>query len=77
MRTFENETSVKGILVVPPTIHREIRAPHPDWVEEVGWWGKRGEQSSNTKSLFFQEEFSLTTFVVPPTKPSPKERNFS
>ncbi|PJZ55284.1 hypothetical protein CH380_01915 [Leptospira adleri] len=77
MITFENRKAFQGRFVVPPTFRRETRAPHPDWVEEAGWRGKRDEQSSNTKSRFFQGKFSLKIPVVPPTKPSPKERKFS
>ncbi|AOP33755.1 hypothetical protein A0128_07810 [Leptospira tipperaryensis] len=70
------EVVVHGKSVVTTTNLRESRAPHPDWVEEVGRWEKSVRLSSNTKTNFYQEEFPFTIFVVPPTKPSLRERNF-
>ncbi|TGK14494.1 hypothetical protein [Leptospira stimsonii] len=77
MRTFEKEDSItiEGTLVGTPTLPREIRAPHPRWVEEAGWWEETAGHSFNTGNSFFQEEFFSKNLVGTPTKPSPKERN--
>ncbi|MBM9577235.1 hypothetical protein JWG45_08735, partial [Leptospira sp. 201903070] len=64
---FKSEGTFLKEFVVPPTLFRERRGPHPDWVEEAGSREKIERLPSITEFPFFQEESSTSTFVVPPT----------